>query len=128
MSEAIVYIDTSRVREGKVGELREAVDGLAAFVEENEPRTISYNIYLDEERSTMTVVQVHPDSASLEFHMEVAGPAFRPFADLLTLESIEIFGEPSEKLLDQLRQKAEMLGSGTVATHDLRAGFSRLPG
>lgn len=32
---------------------------LAAFVEANEPRVITYSIYVDAEAAWMTVVQVH---------------------------------------------------------------------
>jgi hypothetical protein len=73
----------------------------------------------------MTVVHVHPDSASLEYHMEVAGPAFRRFVELVTLSSIHIYGEPSEKLLEQSREKARLLGRGDVAVDALHAGFIR---
>ena len=73
----------------------------------------------------MTVVQIQPDSAALEFHMEVAGPAFRKFSDLIKLSSIVVYGTPSARLLRQLRQKAQMLGSGTVTVHELQAGFTR---
>jgi hypothetical protein len=47
----------------------------------------------------MTVANVHSDSASLEYHMEVAGPLFRRFVELVTLSSIRIHGEPSELAL-----------------------------
>jgi hypothetical protein len=57
--------------------------------------------------------------------MDVAGPAFRKLADLITLSSIRIYGEPSEKALKQLHDKARLLGSGNVIVHDLHAGFSR---
>jgi hypothetical protein len=45
----------------------------------------------------MTVIHVHADPASLDHHMEVAGPRFGRFADLVTLRSIHIYGEPSER-------------------------------
>jgi hypothetical protein len=76
----------------------------------------------------MTVMHVHPDSASLDYHMDVAGPAFRRFADLVTLSSIHIYGEPSEKALRQLHDKARLLGSGDVIVQGLHAGFSRFAG
>jgi hypothetical protein len=41
----------------------------------------------------MTVMHVHPDSASLDYHMDVAGPRFGRFADFLTLSSNYIFGD-----------------------------------
>jgi hypothetical protein len=73
----------------------------------------------------MTVVNVHPDSASLEYHMEVAGP-LRRFVELVTLSSIHIYGEPSEKALKQAHEKARLLGGGVVEVEALHAGFTRL--
>lgn len=83
----IVYIDTSAIREGKLDELEVAMKDLTAFVEANVPQLISYGFFLDEDRTQMTVVAVHPDSASLEFHMDVGGAEFRKFADLI--DSVE---------------------------------------
>jgi hypothetical protein len=40
-------------------------------------------MYFDEAGTQMTVVQIHPRSASLERHLTVAGPVFRRLADLL---------------------------------------------
>jgi len=57
--------------------------------------------------------------------MEVAGPVFRQFMELVTLSSIHIYGEPSEKLLKQLHEKARLLGRGDVVVDDLHAGFTR---
>jgi hypothetical protein len=125
MSQPLIYVDTSDVREGALEELKAAIGELAEFVEENEPRLISYNAYFSEDGSQMTVVHVHADSASLDYHMEVAGPRFGSFADLLTLRSIHIYGEPSEKAVAQLRDKVRLLGSGEVIVHAPRAGFSR---
>jgi hypothetical protein len=125
MSELILYIDTSEVREGKLEELKAAIEELVRFIESNVPRAITYNIYLNESGTRMTVAQIHPDSASLESHMNVGAPAFRKFRDLITLSTIEVYGKPSESLLEQLRQKAQMLGNATVEVHEHQAGFAR---
>jgi hypothetical protein len=122
----IMVIDRSEIRAGKLQDLEEAVGALAAFVETNEPRPISYDVYFDVDRTTMTVVQVHPDLASMELHMNLAGPAFPKFAELLTLRTMDVYGEPSDVLLDSLRRKIEMLGSGVVTVHVHRAGFNRM--
>jgi hypothetical protein len=74
----------------------------------------------------MTVVQVHPDSASMENHMRVAGSAFAGFAELVTLSTMDVYGTPSEELLELLRRKVQMLGDATVVVHDLQAGFARI--
>lgn len=125
MSEPIFYVDRSQIREGKLAELKAAMKELAAFVEANEPRLISYNFFLDEAAGLMTVVAVHPDCASMEFHMQVAGPAFRRFTDLISLTTIEVYGRVSDTLLNELRRKAQTLGNGTVIAHALHAGFAR---
>lgn len=59
--------------------------------------------------------------------MEVGGSAFRGFAELIDMEVIEVYGEPTERMLEQLREKAQALGehSGVVVDR-LHAGFDRL--
>jgi len=125
MSQPIVYIDTSEIREGKLEELKLAMESLATFVNKNVPQLVSYGFFLNEDRTRMTVVAIHPDSPSIEFHMDVCGGEFRKFAELIELSRIEVYGTVSESVLKRLRQKAEMLGTGTVAVHDLYAGFAR---
>ena len=125
MPDAIVYVDTAEVREGALGELKEGMKELVAFAQANEPRLLAYNVYFSEDGTRMTVVHVHPDSASLEYHIEVAGPFFRRFVGLVTLSSINVYGEASEGLLAQLQEKAELLGRGAVEVAALHAGFTR---
>jgi hypothetical protein len=125
MPPPIVYVDTSVIREGKLDELEVAMRHLAAFVDANVPQLISYGFFLDENQTHMTVVAVHRDSASLEFHMDVGGAEFRRFADLIDLLTIEVYGAISDDVLERLRDKARMLGNGTVAVHELYAGFAR---
>jgi hypothetical protein len=125
MSDAILYIDISEVREGALDELKAGLKDLVDFIEANEPRLIAYNVYFSADGTRMTVVNVHPDSASLEYHMAVAGPLFHRFVDLVTLSSIRIYGEPSELALKQAHEKARLLGGGAVEVEALHAGFTR---
>jgi hypothetical protein len=128
MSEPIIYVDLSEVREGKLEDLKTAIRGLAGFIEANEPGLIAYNVYLTEDGTRISVVHIHRDSASLEFHMKVAGPAFPEFVQFVRLLRIEIYGKVSDDLLEQMRQKARLLGDGTVSVHNLHAGFARFGG
>jgi hypothetical protein len=126
-SEPIVYIDHSDVREGSLEELRAGVRRLVDFIDAREPQLIAYGFYIDEAASKMTVVAVHPDSASLELHMDIGSAEFGKLAHLLTLTSIECYGGPSERALEQLRQKAASLGDGgTVVFIRRTAGFAHL--
>jgi hypothetical protein len=73
----------------------------------------------------MSVVHVHRDAKSLAFHMDVAGPRFPPFAGLVVMSSIDLYGDVPDDLVERLRQKAKLLGSGPVRVHRLAAGFDR---
>lgn len=126
MSQAILYIDRSEIRPGRTEDVKDAVEDLVAFIEEREPQLLSYGFSIDEQTSEMTVLAVHPDSDSLETHLDVGGPAFRGFADLIDLRSIEVYGDPSPPVRDQLRKKAEALGdNGRLVVRPLHAGFAR---
>jgi len=66
---------------------------------------------VNEDRSQVSVVQIHPDAASMEFHLDVVGDRARQ-AYAQTLEAstgIQVFGTPTERILRMLRQQA---GSG----------------
>jgi hypothetical protein len=122
----IVYMDTSEVRHGRLKELKSAMDDLTDFVEANEPRLLAYNVYFSDDGARMTVLHINPDSASLEFHMEVAGPKFPPIGEFIDMLAIDVYGRPDDALVERLRQKAELLGSGSVRVHELHSGFARL--
>jgi len=125
MPEPLVFIDVSEINPGKLEDVKAGFSELAGFVEANEPRVISYNVFFNADQTVVTVVQVHPDSASMEFHMTAGAELFKKFAGLLTMRRMEIYGRPSAELLGSMRAKATMLGAGRVEIHELHAGVSR---
>jgi hypothetical protein len=120
----IVYIDHSQIRRDSVDELKAGIRRLVDFIDAREPQLVTYGFYIDEDAGRMTVVAVHPDSASLEQHLEVGGAEFRKLAHLVTLTSIECYGRPSDRALEQMRQKAAALGGNAVVFVERFAGFS----
>jgi hypothetical protein len=125
MPEPLILIDSSEIRPGKLEEVKAGLRQLVEFVDAHEPRPLAYSMYLNMEGTRMTVVQIHPDSASVELHMKVAAPIFARFADLIKLSTMDVYGIPSPGLLRQLEEKVRLLGGATIATHDLQAGFTR---
>jgi hypothetical protein len=124
----LVYVDVSDVRDGALEELKDAFARLVEFVRTNVPEALFYGVYLSEDGRRVTVVHGHPDSRSLEQHLEVGAEAFRSFAGLLDLTSIRVYGEPSGKTLDLIAGKARALGCDDVAVHGPHAGFGRFGG
>lgn len=125
MPHPIVYVDTSEIRPGQLERLEAAMKHLADFVEANVPRLRSYAFFLDEARTRMTVVAVHPDSESLAFHLDTGAAEFAKFADLIELVRIEVYGRVPDAVMERLHRKARMLGTGSVTMHEVHAGFAR---
>ena len=126
MREPILYIDVSHIRPGKLGTVKTLIADLVAFAETNEPRLVAYHFFIDEQEQLMTCFAVHPDSASMEFHMNIGWEKFRAFSEHIEQRSIDVYGDASENVIARLHHKIEMLGRGTVTVHRLQAGFSRL--
>ena len=108
MTSPFIFIATNRLKPGRLTRERERVGRLVAFIEANEPRLIAFNEYVNEDRTEVAVVQVHPDAKSMEFHMGVvrerAGRAYGETLDATT--SIQVYGMPSDAVLESLRQQA----------------------
>jgi hypothetical protein len=103
-----IFIATNKLKEGKLEDEKRRIPELSAFIEANEPRTIAFNEYANEDGSEVAVVQVHPDADSIEFHMEVVRQrAARAYAETLEATTgIQVFGPPSAAVLSMLRQQA----------------------
>ena len=75
MSGPFIFIATNRLKAGKLEEERKRVPELCDFIEANEPQLIAFNEYASEDGMEVAVVQVHPDAASMEAHMQANGDA-----------------------------------------------------
>ena len=125
MSQPFIFVGTHKIKEGKLEEFKKHLQELVEVVETNEPRLIAFNLYLDEEGSKLTGVQVHPDAASMEFHLKVVGEHIRGAYDYLEeTESIDVFGKPTDALLGMLRQAAPP-GTPLRVMPIHEAGFTR---
>jgi quinol monooxygenase YgiN len=103
MAGPIIYLFTMTIKPGKTEEARKHIAELVDFVETNEPRMIAFHCFFDEEGSKLTIVQVYPDSASMEFHLEVNAKHFTTAFDYLESQvSEEFYGPISETLASEL--------------------------
>jgi hypothetical protein len=125
MADPILVVDTSEIEGGNVAEVKRLFADLVAFVGEHEAEPFVYCVYFDETGTRMTVAQIHPSSESMERHLDIASPMFRPLAGLLRLTRVDFYGKPSERLLELTRRKAERLGGAAVVVNELHARFMR---
>ena len=108
MPSPFIFIATNRLKPGRLDRERERVPDLVAFIESNEPRLIAFNEYVNEAGDEVSVVQVHPDAASMEGHMQiVAERAQGAYAETLDATvRIQVFGQLTQVILETLRQQA----------------------
>ena len=122
MTGPLIYVGTYTVKPGNQEEARQRLAELVDFVETNEPRVIAFNAYLDRDGTTVSIIQVHPDSASMEFHMQVNAKHFATSFDWLDASMRgQYFGPVSDALAAELAKWDE------ASTHmpEHAAGFTR---
>lgn len=123
-AELIVYVDHSDILDGRLEDLKEGIRRVVDFIEAREPQLIAYGFHLDEAAGLMTVTAVHPDSASLEVHLEVGREEFRKLGEMIRLRRVEVYGTISDQAREMLEQKVQMLG-GKVTVTERFGGFAR---
>jgi quinol monooxygenase YgiN len=125
MTGPFVHIGTYAIKPGQLDVARKRIAELVDFVETNEPRMIAFHCFLDEEGSKVTVVQVHPDSASMEFHLQVNARHFATAFDYLdTPFGEQLYGTISDSLAAELGKWDEPGVEVTrMPVHE--AGFTR---
>jgi hypothetical protein len=103
MSAPFVYVGTWAIKEDKIEEARKYLADHCSMVETNEPRLIAFHMFLAEDGRSGSVVQVHPDAESMEFHMKVIaehlGDAFEYLDHVI---SEQYFGTPTAALAETL--------------------------
>ena len=125
MTGPLIYVGTTKIKPGKADIARKSLAEVVNFVETNEPRLIAFHCYLDEEDSKLTVVQVHPDSASMEFHMQVNAKHFATAFDYLDATvSEQYYGTISDALAAELAKWDEP-GVEVIRMPEHEGGFTR---
>jgi hypothetical protein len=123
MSGPFVVVVKSRVKPGMTEAYNAWLERFCGLVDEREPRILGFHTYSDETGKLSTVVQVHPDAESMEFHFQAMGDQLKEMHQYLDgVESIELLGTPSDRVLKGMSQYQNVLDMAPVYV----AGVSRL--
>ena len=131
MSKPFIVVSTMRIKQGKHEQYKQFILELLKVFEEQEPQIISFNVFFNEDGTEMTGIQLHPNAASMDFHLQVLGQARLELAekygdvfDYIEPKSIGYYGTPSASALESISQFPAF-----GATIDLKsvhvAGFTR---
>lgn len=122
-----IFIGTYAIKEGKLEDFKQYLRPFIDLLEVNEPRLLAFNVYINQDGTEATFVQVHPDAASMDFHMQVAREHIeRASGEFLGAStSIQVYGKPSDTVLEMTRQLA---GAGVPLSvmADHLGGFTHL--
>jgi hypothetical protein len=103
MTEPIVFISHNRVKEGRLEALQAFLREGAKAIEVDKPGTVAFLAYADEEGATLDIVHVFPDADSMDAHMEGVQERVSAAAEFIDGAGVEIYGTPSERVLQMMR-------------------------
>lgn len=125
MSDPFIFITHHTIKDGQFEKLEAMSRDFLDFVEANEPRLLGLHAYLDRERGKLTLLQIHPDAESMDFHLQVAGDKIHRAVEIVDNDSVEVYGDPgpvTRGLLDQI----SAAGVRVNERPDTLGGFVRL--
>ncbi len=107
MTQPVIYVATFKIKERKFEEYQRFYAENLRVVEENNPRLIALHTFANEDGTEITNIQVHPDTAAMDYHMEVLAEKMGLLAEDLTqvfqfLEpvSVEVYGIPGDRAME----------------------------
>ena len=127
MAAPVIFISTYAIRAGTLDDLRQFLRELFRVLEQNGPRALAVNAYVNKERTEVSIVQVHPDPDSIKEYWKTVhqhtGRELSQFLDAPT--STQVYGDASDLVLARTRHSAQ---SGVVMSikREHLGGFTRL--
>jgi hypothetical protein len=125
VSEAIVFVSHLRIKEGMAGTYRDLQRRATQAFEAEKPRTLVFLPYLDEAGSSLTIFHVFADPDAMDAHFEGAEERSRSAFEYLVPEGWEIYGAPSDQVMESMRRLAASRGIPLTVHPELIGGFLR---
>lgn len=116
----LVFVGRYRIPTGGEEEFGQTNSEMAEFVEAKEPRLLAFASYRSENGREATTIQVHPDSESLSYHLQVAASRISRGVQMVEVITIDLYGDVDAMLVERLRAMGI-----PVATWSPLSGFSR---
>ena len=126
MAAPFILVSTFKVKEGSLEDLQDYFRTITELIQAKEPRFIAFHGFVSEDGTEMTSVQIHPDVASMEFHLQVLRDnweeTFSRYATLLEGIQVDYYGAmPPQAALELSRQAGSDVGIKPVHV----GGFTR---
>ena len=123
MSEHVIFVGTYEIPNGAIDDFLAGNRDMSEFVKANEPRLVSRHTYISSDLSEATTIMIHPDSQSLEFHLQVASSRIQHGVQIVRTKHIELYGNVSEALVERLQLVSESSGAWPITVKRHLHGF-----
>ncbi len=114
MTAPLIYMSTWKIKDGRLEDFKAFTHEFVAQIEKREPHLIAFHVFLNEDETEMTSIQVHPDPASMDSHLKVVdrvlGEDMNEWverADFVVPKAAQVFGQPSADLLEADKARIE---------------------
>ena len=125
MSGPIVFISHNAVKYGKLEGFRDAFGEVAEALNADKPGTVVFLAFADEDGSEVSVVHVFPDADAMGRHLEGVQERTGTAVEFIQTTGYEIYGAPSEPVLDAMRGFATAEGVPLQVQTDHIGGYLR---
>lgn len=125
MDTPFVFVTTHRIKPDRQEQFAALHEEYVRLVEAHEPRILGHFSYLNEDGTEVSLVQVHPDAASADHHLEVVASRLASATDVVDNTAIEVYGAPGPAVRAALDRNRDA-GVTVRITNQLLGGFSRL--
>jgi quinol monooxygenase YgiN len=125
MSDPIVFISHSRIKQGELEALKRYAQEIAPVIERGKPGTVVFLAYTDEAGSELHMVHAFPDADAMRRHLEGVDERVAAASELIETTGYEIYGSPSKPVLETMRAFAAELGVPLTVRPSHLGGYVR---
>jgi len=125
MSGPIVFISHNKIKEGQLDAFRGVNQEALQRLKEQKPGTLAQLAYLGEDGAEVSFIHLFPDAGAMDLHFEGAQERAKRAYEFMQPLSMEIYGSPSDGVLEMMKQIAES-GVSVRIDADHLGGFLRL--
>ena len=104
MSGPIVFISHSSVKSGRLAEFQQLYRSVIEWVQAEKPGTLLHLAFASEDGGEVSMIHVIQDAEAMDFHLHGASENARKAGELIEIKSWELYGQPSEAAVAQVRK------------------------
>jgi quinol monooxygenase YgiN len=124
----IVFISHNTVEAGMLEGFRDAFGQVAQALGAEKPGTVVFLAFAADDGSEVSVVHVFPDADAMGQHLQGVQERMGMAAEFIQTKGYEIYGSPSEPVLEAMRGFADAEGVPLHVQSDHVGGYLHLGG